>query len=198
MKKLKFVFLAIIIFLLCWGISCSNEENNNGIPPEVSDIRFNQNMKIAVLIDPINNLYDTIYLNPKGKSFDLLDTLVIGQPINVSGHFQSDNGLSNMKIRIWGDTLNISESDTCLNITEIPTSYLFNQKDTTLSNLIIYQELPATLNSAMSGKDKKVRQGEEYKFSIFCIDRFGNINNTSYNGKPIVILSLDSIVKLRY
>lgn len=183
--------------LLYWGSSCSNKEDNNGIPPELSDIRFNQDMKIPVLINEKNQVYDTLFMNPKDKPFDLPDTLIIGKAINLSGHFQSDNGLSNMKLRIWGDTMSINDTDTCLNITEIPNSYLFNKTDTTLTNLSIYTTLPSTLRSA-SGVNKTVREsGEEYEFSIFCIDRFGNINDKSYNKRPIVILSLDSVLILR-
>lgn len=173
--------------------NCGKQEKNNHIPPEISEIRFNENMKVGYLADTLNNIYDTITLNKSSKPLDIPDTLVIDYPITLSGLFKSENGLTNMKIHIWGDTLNIMPTDTCLNITQVPTSYFFGKHEEYVKDLSVYSTIPAKVISS-SNSTKTIRTGDEYKFSIFCIDRLGNINDTSYNNKKIVLVNLQTLI----
>lgn len=198
---MKFFYLFLSFSFLF--VACSKEPENNGVAPEISNIRFNVNTKIAYLANAETNTYDTILVNPEDKDPNALDTLLLNNPVLIRGDLKSENGLTNMKVMIYGDTMTISPVDTCINISVVPRTYFFGQTEASFDSVSVVSTLQSSFNSTIKEgdqyvtKNKPVRQGGEYEFDVYCIDKLGNINNTTYRKKSIVILSVDSIVSLR-
>lgn len=182
-------------FVFVFVGACSKVEKNDHVAPTISNIRFNENMKIAYVADTTNNIVDTITLNPSNKPLNDMDTLLINYPITLSGIFESENGLSNIKIKIWGDTANVTPADTCFNIIRVPIIYgLFGKDFYEANDIDVYSKIPETMPNAQGGF-KAVRTNDEYFYNVSCIDKLGNINDETYGKKPIRIITLQELTE---
>ena len=189
-----FFFLLTVSFFL---ISCSEEDKINGTPPTVADIRFNVDQKFIYQKD--DGQKDTIILNPaKYKNANFLDTLIFNNPVTLNGKLTSENGLTNMKVEIYGKTLNSGDTTlTSVDVSEVPLTYFFDEKDNVqLENLSVTKSLVFT-TPKVTESTGSIATGNEYKYNIYVIDKEGKIDSMSYYQKPIIILTVDE-VKLLY
>lgn len=199
----SFFFLILLTTLF---FSCSKEDTLNAGSPEMSGIRFNVNSQIIFLSDTLKNKYDTIIVNSeKNKPAGSLDTLVLENSVIINrGLLKAPNGLTNTKVKIYGDTAKYETSipfrsdwpDDCTNITEVPLTYFFGMTEyniDSINKITVTTSLASTVTK--SDTTKNVREGNEYRYNIYLIDREGNIDSTSYFQRPIVIVSKATIIE---
>lgn len=197
---MKFLFVPFFIILsLCFMLSCSDELPNNHEQPIMGNIHFNTNDTIQFLkpseVNSNELVTEVIHLNQ--FSDRMLDTLLIGKDVRLFGNFSSSNGLSNIKVRIFGDTLLISDTDTCYNKIKVPNLVdFYGLNNAELDSVKIFDAIGA-YEVDLNGVRKEVRTGNEYKYTVMCGDRVGNVDSLTYTNKPIVILNRDQVLIAR-
>lgn len=191
--------LTCLTFLSVLLLSCSNELPNNHEIPSMEAIHFNSNDTIQYAVEsagsPQELITKTIYINQLDER--MLDTLLIGKDVRLFGKFSSENGLSGIEVSIFGDTLLISQTDTCFNKIKVPTlADFYGLENATVDSLKVFDVISA-YEVSLSGDRKVIRTGDEYKYSVKCGDRVGNLNTQTYSNKPIVILTREQVLEAR-
>jgi len=175
-----------------WFSSCAKEENDNdGVPPRISDIRF--------------NLKDTIVFNEtsitingtatKGET----DTLVIGKLAYIAGHFSTnkDSVLSGYAVFLYVKMYNKNKviNDTLRAVG----GNIFGRTDVIISrnNLITIPDSISKREKTAAGADTTsiyYPQEGDYVAEIKCGDIYGNRDSISH---PIRLMSRQSIYDSR-
>lgn len=193
--KLSFYTLLILLNLCFLMSSCSSEDKIDGPPPTISDVRFNVDTEIIYLKDETKLIYDTVIINPSiRKDENALDILIFDNPVKIGATLGSDNGLTNMKVKIYGDTANVDnlgDKYTVLNITEVPITSFYGKDTITIKNVSVTSSLAS---SVLVGEDKKtVREDDDFRYTLYVIDREGKIGSITH---PIAIMTMDEVVEM--
>ena len=196
--RLPFYTLLILLNLCFLMSSCSSDDKIDGTAPTISDVRFNVDMKITYLKDEATMKYETVTINPSDrKDENTLDILIFDNPVKISGYLTSQNGLTNMKVKIHGDTMNTDGLDDkygILNITEVPVTSFFNKHEWRMDTVVVTSSLVSTI--LVNGEKKPVRVDDKFSYTLYVIDREGKIDSTSYYDKPIAIMTMDAVVEM--
>lgn len=196
MNKVTLLCLSILSISL---LSCSNELPNNHEIPIVEAIHFNSNDTIQYFVESADNpqelITKTIYINQFEER--ILDTLLIGKDVRLFGKFSSKNGLSGIEVSIFGDTLLVSAEDTCYNKIKVPAlTDFYGLENASIDSLKVFDIISA-YEVNLNGIRKAIRTGSEYKYSVKCGDRVGNLNTQTYSDKPIIILTREQVLEAR-
>jgi hypothetical protein len=188
MKNFRLSLILLIVLSVLSYSSCAKDDNDNdGIEPQISDIRFNFNDTI-MWEDTAITINDTL-------TKETMDTLVIGKIAYMSGRFTTnkDNALSGYKV-----IFNFKMKDRKDNIVDTflvaVGANIFGQTDISISrnNLLILPD--SILRREESENIYYYPMEGEANLDIACIDIYGNLNSITH---PVKLLSRETIYNSR-
>lgn len=187
-------FVSTIIF-----VSCAEDENaSDHTSPTISEV------SIGSLNDTIINDGVTLHFN-RGDN-RIIDTILIGQRIQLTARFRDNQALSSyfVKMRIDSGGLQRQEMgfgtiDTCLDVSRAWVT-IFGHRDTTIirQNDII---VPDSLSKNVDGVSKNLQFRESlYYFDFRCIDKAGNeaiyVNPRTNNIQQVYMVSRRRLIEI--
>jgi hypothetical protein len=179
---------------MLWFSSCAKtEDNNDGIAPVISNIRFNSN-------DTINWEGTIIKINDSTSTSRELDTLVIGKILYMSGYFSTNNtkALSGYKVELWYKLINSDMEVLDDTLTAIGKNiYGMTEADIWNNRLIQIPDSVSRTEENEAGIDVSVIYkpiAGDYTVNVACGDIYGNKDSTLFS---IRLLSRETIYNSR-
>lgn len=223
MRYLNYTAISIIILFL-FAVSCENTESDDSIPPTISDVVFNRADTVFILNEGSDDSKKKaeeegryVILNKKVKTGGELDTIVIGQPLTLSGTLRDEgggdrDGLSGISVRVWREVELTGEvpepevrSDGSLNmradtITKVtPQAYMFRKKEYRMNKQLLVNVFPnkvQVVQDDLSTREEELTEDSEYYYHLRYIDIAGNEDSVTHAKVPVKVLTYETIKKM--